>query len=123
MLRAHDMLGGQSQSSILGTSMAIILYCIFNLIRALSEYGMGFLSDYINRKNLLALFGFGLFAVTCVLLMTASPHFAWWMLIFITAAISAATVGALEKAYSADLVPTQLRGTGYGLLEAANGIG
>ena len=44
-------------------------------------------------------------------------------LLFVMTGISVATVTALEKAYAGDLLPDNVRGTGYGLLEAVKGVG
>jgi len=123
ILRAQEVLVGQTGSSLLATGWAILLYAIFNVIRAISEYGMGVLSDYSNRKYILAVGGFGLFSITCAALIVATPSLWWWVFIFITAAISTASVKTIEKAYSGDLLPATIRGTGYGLLNMINGVG
>jgi len=122
ILHAQEMLTGTS-SAIIATSWAIGLYALFNLVRAISEYTIGVLSDYGNRKLLLAFAGFGLFGLLCIGLMFATASILRWLLIFIIAGISTATVSTLEKAYSADLLPDTLRGTGYGLLQATDGMG
>jgi hypothetical protein len=44
-------------------------------------------------------------------------------LLFAFSGISAASYTALEKAYAADLLPANLRGTGYGVLQTIDGIG
>jgi len=123
ILRAQEMLTGGKSTAIIATSWAIGLYAFFNLVRAISEYTMGTLSDYGYRKWLLAFVGFGLFALLCAGLIFASSSVLIWLLLFMVAGISTATVTTLEKAYAADLLPDNLRGTGYGLLQATDGMG
>lgn len=122
ILRAQEMLTGKS-TAIVAAGWAIGLYALFNLVRAISEYTIGVLSDYGYRKWLLAFVGFGLFGLMCAGLLFAGSSIIWWLSLFIIAGISTATVTTLEKAYAADLLPNTLRGTGYGLLQATDGIG
>jgi len=51
------------------------------------------------------------------------PALWFFVLIFVLSGISAAAYTALEKAYAADLLPANLRGTGYGVLQTIDGIG
>lgn len=123
ILRAQELFSQVSSSSFVASSWAIGLYIIFNVIRFCGEYSTGFLSDYVNRKYLLALLGFGLFALVCLGLLY-QPHTVFaWSVLFIMAGITTATVTVVEKAYAADLLPDYLRGTGYGVLQATKGFG
>ena len=122
ILRTQELLSLTS-TSLSAITWSIVFYTFFNLIRAASEYGIGTLSDYIDRKNLLAVAGFGLFGFTCVLLMIATSTIWWWLIIFGALGISTAALSSLEKSYSAQIVPEHVRGLGYGLLEVTDGIG
>lgn len=121
--RAQEMLLHQTNSSLLASSWAILLYILFNIIRACSELSIGSLSDYINPKYLLSFFGCGLFALTSVLLLFAQGQLALWVVIFITAGCSTGALTAVEKAYAAQLLPENVRGTGFGLLQSIDGVG
>ncbi|MBA3954369.1 MFS transporter [Candidatus Dependentiae bacterium] len=124
--RAQEMLTGTTSSYLVATGWAILLYILFNIIRAVSEYSLGAISDKASgksRKNLLILAGFSLFGSISIGLIFVTTQWSLWMVIFILAGISAAAVTTLGKAYAADLLPTQLRGTGYGLLQSVEGIG
>lgn len=121
--RAQEVILGYSSSTIIATSWAILLYVFFNIIRALSEYYIGKLSDYFNRKKLLAFLGFGLFSIMSLCLITNSNNLLIWFLIFFFAGISVGTITTLQKAYAAQLLPENNRGLGFSLLETANGIG
>lgn len=110
-------------SALTATGWTILLYILFNIIRAISEFGIGSLSDFMNRKNLLAILGFGFFSITNLMLILSSAKNWIWVLIFLCVGISTGTVTALEKAYSAQLLPEEVRGTGFGILQMIDGIG
>lgn len=122
LYRAQEIIGAHA-SSFITTSWVLIFYSIFNISRGISEFGIGALSDYYNRKNLLALFGLGLFAVTCLGCMMHTSSIIWWGILFVFAGVSAGTVKTLEKAHAAILLPEQVRGTGFGILQTIDGIG
>ncbi len=121
--RAQELLIGKSISTVYVMGWTILLYALFNSIRAMSEYGIGVLSDYINRKILLAIGGFGLFALTCILLFYTTNDSLAWIAIFIIAGVSAGTVSSLERSYAALLLTSEVRGTGFGLLHMVDGVG
>lgn len=123
VLRAQHMLLGQETSWILATSVSIALYSLLNAIRASAEFGMGALSDYFNRKILLAICGFGFFAIVNGLLLYTSVHLFVWIAIFVIAGISLGTVTSLEKSLAANLLSPSLRGIGFGLQQSLNGVG
>jgi len=107
---------------IAAAGVSMLLYTIRNIAQALADYGIGSLSDRMGRKSLLALFGFFLFGITSVGFIYAADLY-FFTLLFILSGISAATYTALEKAYAADLLPSNMRGTGYGILQTIDGIG
>lgn len=120
--RVQDLLG-QEQSFMVATTSGILLYAFFNIIRACSEFGMGSLSDYVNRKMLLAVFGFGFFGITAIGFMAQTTNLWFWLIFFGCAGLSAGTVKALEKAHAAYILPESVRGTGMGLLQSVDGVG
>lgn len=114
---------GQEHSFIVATASGVLLYAFFNIIRAMSEFGIGTLSDYVNRRILLAIFGFGFFGVTAIGFMSSTTSMWFWLLLFGCAGLSAGTVKALEKAHAAYILPPEIRGTGMGVLQSMDGIG
>jgi len=120
--RVQDLLG-QEHSFLVATTSGVLLYAFFNIVRAFSEFGMGTLSDYVNRKMLLAIFGFGFFGITAVGFMVQTTQLWFWLLLFGCAGLSAGTVKALEKAHAAYILPESVRGTGMGLLQSVDGVG
>lgn len=115
--RTKEMLGEEHAFYLL-----ILLYAIFNASRACSEYCIGRLSDTINRLYLLAAFGCGMLIVVSCMLASDNSSIYFCIFLFIAAGICAATIGTLKKAYAADLLPKTLRGTGFGILQASEGL-
>jgi len=107
---------------IIAASVSILLYTIRNIAQALADYGIGSISDRMGRKSLLALSGFFLFGITSIGFIYAADIY-FFTFLFVLSGISAATYTALEKAYAADLLPPNIRGTGYGILQTIDGIG
>lgn len=120
--RAQSVLKS-ADSSMNALLFAIGLYAFSSFIRGLSEFGMGSLSDYIDRKKLLAVFGLGFFGLVYLGFLLNSTQLWIWLLLFACSGFAAGTVKALEKAYAADLLPEHVRGTGMGVLQTLDGIG
>lgn len=100
----------------------VLLYALFNFVRACGELIIGFMSDYVNRIVLLALLGCGLFASTAFLLIAPHASLLSCALIFSLAGISTAASFTLKKACAADMLPPAIRGLGYGTLQASEGL-
>jgi MFS family permease len=104
------------------TATSIGLYALHNLIYAGISYPTGFLADRFNKRSLLAL-GYGIGAITALLLAFSNNWFPLLPLIFI---LSGAYVGmeeTLEDSLAAELLPQSLRGTGFGVMAIVNGLG
>lgn len=121
--RAQSLLAQHDMSLHMATGWALLFYVLYNSVRACGEFGMGVASDYMSRKNLLAIFGFGLFSVTTLCFLIPATTITMLFLFFACAGFSAGTVKSLEKSYAATLLPEHVRGTGLGLLQAVNGLG
>ncbi len=119
LMRAQEML---SHSFVNTLSVVVLLYAIYNATRAASEFLIGLLSDYINRKTLLAIFGFAILATVSWLLMAASASLLYCAFLFFLAGISMAATTTLKKAIIADIVPADVRGFGFGILQTSEGF-
>ncbi len=119
LARAQEMLSG---SIINIASTVVLLYAIFNTTRAASEFLIGLLSDYLNRILLLAFFGFGNLAIVALLLMNSNASIIYCIITFALAGISVAAVTTLKKAIVANVLPAEIRGFGFGALQAAEGF-
>jgi MFS family permease len=112
ILRAQT--AGLSVSGVLGMML------IFNLTYALVATPAGALSDRVGRRKLLIL-GWGLYALVYLGFARASAGWHAWSLMVAYGMYYGLTEG-VAKAFVADLVPSERRGTAYGVYNAAVGI-
>lgn len=121
ILRATQLLTQPLGSEQAG-SIAIQLYTLHNILYAAGSYPVGALADRIGKKWLLV-GAYLLAAVYNLLLISGSPSLIVLGLIFAMAGSVYASQQSLERAIAADLVPQQIRSTGFGVLATVNGIG
>ena len=112
ILRAQT--AGLSVSGVLGMML------IFNLTYALVSTPAGALSDRVGRRKLLIL-GWGLYALVYLGFARASAGWHAWSFMAAYGMYYGLTEG-VAKAFVADLVPSERRGTAYGVYNAAVGI-
>lgn len=123
VLRAQDLIGVNGvDDSLIRSETVVLLYALLNTARAFGEYSIGWMSDFYSRKRLLVLVGYGLFGVASLLLALPQAR-ALLSIIFVLGGLSTGSFSALEKAYTADMLSKEVRGTGYGVLHAVRGIG
>ena len=120
ILRAVEIL--KPDYGVKAESIAILLYVFHNVLYALVSFPIGALSDRMGRMPLLA-FGYFLSGVMGICLMFITGSIEYLIIIFILGGIYIAMEDALEGAIAADLLPQELRGTGYGVLATVNGLG
>jgi MFS family permease len=120
-LRAEQVLAPKL-GTLQASAMAVGLYALLNLVYAASSLPVGALSDRVGRRGVLAL-GYFISAIAC--LATAFLTADLWLLIptFLMAGLFTAITDTVEGAAAADLLPREIRGTGYGLLQTVNGVG
>lgn len=104
-----------------------LLYVLHNVVYALSAYPAGALADHFrNHRRILGL-GYGVSVAVPLLLMLGfhQGHASLPLLaaIFSLAGLVNGIQDTLEGATTADLVPAEHRGLGFGLLGGVNGIG
>lgn len=103
-------------------ALAISLYVVHNVFYAGASFPVGALADRFGKRGLLAL-GYLLAVVMNLTLVAAVPNLAYLGLIFVLGGTVIAIEDALEGAIAADLLPEEVRGTGYGVLATVNGLG
>ena len=98
----------------------LLMLLTFNFIYSVLAGPLGALSDRIGRRRLIIA---GWIAYGLVYLGFALSHTGWeiWLFYGLYGIYYAATEGS-AKAFIADLVPTERRGTAYGLYNAAIGL-
>ena len=106
--------------------VAGLLYALRNAVQTVASFPVGALADrYGHRPVLVA--GYALGAATATLQAVAfavqSDDVVLLGAVFVLAGLYVAVQDALEGAMTADFVPPEVRGTGYGVLGAVNGVG
>jgi MFS family permease len=118
VLRAAQLLG----SSARAMSLAILLYIFHNTAHALLSYPIGAIGDRVERRRLLAA-AYVLAAIAAAGFATSPRHVTTLTLLFVLEGAVMAAQEALASAIATDLVPSEARGTGFGILQATSGIG
>ncbi|MCX7751266.1 MAG: MFS transporter [Blastocatellia bacterium] len=101
---------------------AIALYTLFNGVQAASAYAFGALAHRVGSLNLLGASYCG-FALVAVGFAYADANMPLLILLFALAGLAVGGIEAMEPTVSAELLPPTVRGTGFGALGAANGLG
>lgn len=112
ILRAQD--AGLDVVAILGMMLT------FNLVYALVATPAGALSDRLGRRRLLLL-GWLLYGVTYLGFAALRAGWQAWLMMLLYGVYYGLSEGA-AKAFVADLVPSEARGSAYGLYNAALGL-
>jgi MFS family permease len=121
ILRASQILGPRFGAGKAATA-AVGLYTIYNFTNALASYPAGALGDRIGKRGLLAA-GYLIGAVACAGFIFEPPTIAVLVMLFGLAGIHGAIQQSLEKSLAAELLPKEIRGSGFGVLATVNGIG
>ncbi|MEI6048448.1 MAG: MFS transporter [Bacteroidota bacterium] len=116
-----------AQSNVINILFLPLVWAFFHIIKVIFSTPLGALSDKIGRKIVINI-GWGIYAfvyLSFALLVFLSPDiqiFATFILFAIYALYYAFTEGA-EKAFVADLVSDEKRGTAFGLFNFSIGLG
>jgi MFS family permease len=120
-LRAVELLTPSLGASHAG-EVGIALYVIHNIFYAGMSFPIGALADRVGKRGLLAL-GYTAAALMGIGWIVAIPSVGVLGLLFALGGTFIAAEDALEGALAADLLPEDVRGTGYGVLASVNGMG
>jgi MFS family permease len=108
--------------SVRAASLAVALYTFHNLMSAAASYPAGAAGDRIGKRKLLAL-GYAIGVASYVGFALVSPTLTWFVVLFGLAGVHDAFQQSIEKSAAAEVLPAAARGSGFGVLAAANGIG
>ena len=112
ILRAQDL--GFSVPQVL------LLFVAFNLVYALVSLPAGLVSDRLGRKGVIVV-GWSIYALAYLGLAVASAAWQVWLL-FALYGLYYGVAEGVSRAFVADLVPAERRGTAYGLYHTAVGL-
>ena len=121
ILRATQLLTPVKGVVVAG-SLAVLLYTFRNIFYATFSFPIGALADKLGKKQLLV-FGYLLTGITSLGFILNTTSILYLGLLFLLAGVAIAITDALERTVAADILPEQVRGTGYGVLATVNGIG
>ena len=118
ILRAAQLMGSSAQAM----SVAVGLYVVHNVAHALFDYPIGVAGDRYQRRYLLA--GWYVISVIAAIGFAIGPtSLASLVVLFILEGTVMAAEETLESAVATDLLPANVRGTGFGILAGVNGVG
>ncbi len=103
-------------------AISVGLYTFHNFVDAAASYPAGALGDRIGKRGLLAI-GYIVGVVSYAGFIFEKPTIPVLVVLFGLAGIHDAFQQSLEKSLAAELLPASVRGTGFGVLATANGIG
>lgn len=103
-------------------SYAMAFYIGYNVIYTLSSYFSGALADRFPRNWVLAI-GYAIAVIPAVALVFPSASFLKFAIVFAFAGLYMGVWETLENSTAATLLPSTVRGVGFGVLATVQGIG
>jgi MFS family permease len=103
-------------------AISVALYTFHNFMSAAASYPAGAQGDRIGKRNLLVL-GYSVGAAAYLGFMIAPPTLPLFVILFGVAGVHDAFQQSLEKSAASEVLPATIRGSGFGVLATANGIG
>lgn len=121
ILRATQILSPRMGMGRAAT-VSVGLYTFHNFVSAAASYPAGALGDRVGKRGLLAV-GYLVATITYAGFILEPPTIPILVILFGLAGIHQAAQQSLEKSLAAELLPAAARGSGFGVLATANGIG
>jgi MFS family permease len=121
ILRATQILSPRMGMGRAAT-VSVGLYTFHNFVSAAASYPAGALGDRVGKRGLLAA-GYLVATITYAGFILEPPTIPILVILFGLAGIHQAAQQSLEKSLAAELLPAAARGSGFGVLATANGIG
>jgi MFS family permease len=121
ILRAVQLLT-PTYGNVHAGGIAVALYTFHNVIYAAASYPAGALGDKLGRRGILIV-GYLLAAAMSVGFIFVPPHLPELIGLFGLAGLYVAIQDTVEKSVAAELLPREIRATGFGVLATVNGIG
>jgi MFS family permease len=117
----------QTQSTVINILFLPLVWAFFHVIKAVFSTPLGSLSDRIGRKKIIntgwAIYAFVYFSFALLVFMSPSLQIVATFVLFAVYALFYAFTEGAEKAFVADLVIPENRGTAFGLFNFSIGLG
>jgi MFS family permease len=121
ILRANQILAPRFGFARAAT-ISIALYTFYNVINAMASYPAGALGDRIGKRGLLSV-GYLVGVLAYAGFIFEPPTIPVLAILFGLAGVHGGFQQSLEKSLASELLPSHVRGSGFGVLATANGIG
>ncbi len=121
LYRAQQILA-PAYGATYASQVAFLLYALLNAVYALASYPVGHFGDRWSSRNLLIV-GYAVFGFSALGFVFIPASLIPLAAIFAAVGFHMALVDTSEANFAAELLPGEIRGTGYGLLQSVNGIG
>jgi len=103
-------------------TLSVGLYTLYNLVSAAASYPAGAFGDRVGKRAMLAT-GYFVGVVAFAGFIFEPPTIPILAVLFALAGIHGGIQQSLEKSLAAELLPFVVRGSGFGVLAAVNGVG
>ncbi len=104
------------------STISVALYAVHNVFYALWSYGGGWISDHFNKRLLLVV-GYSAAVSAALCAACGVQSYAGLGIMFALAGTAIGIYEAVEDVIAADLLPSEIRGSGYGALAVVTGLG
>lgn len=121
ILRANQTLAPRFGFARAAT-ISVALYTFYNVINAMASYPAGALGDRIGKRGLLSV-GYLVGVLAYAGFIFEPPTIPVLAILFGLAGVHGGFQQSLEKSLASELLPSHVRGSGFGVLATANGIG
>ena len=108
--------------AVKAATISVGLYALHNVVYAAISYPAGALADKMNKRVLLAV-GYALGATTVLLLVLGINSIPLLAVVFVLGGVYVGIEETLEDSLAAELLPGNIRGTGFGTMAVVNGGG
>ena len=117
----------EAQASVINILFLPLVWAFFHIIKAIFSTPLGTLSDRIGRKTVInigwGIYVFVYFSFAVITFLSPDMQIAATFVLFAVYALYYAFSEGAEKAFVADLVGNEKRGTAYGLYSFSTGLG
>jgi MFS family permease len=103
-------------------TLSVAFYLLHNVLYAAWSLAGGWIADHANRRRLLA-FGYVCAALAAMCMVFGVESYAGLALMFALGGMGVGIYEAVEDTIAAELLPPQIRGSGFGALAVVTGLG